>query len=228
MQQLARKRLFVLHCLPTVVARLTSVLLLCRFFHFEHCPVSAASDLAVMEWGSPGKLRLEALQGHHILRAPRALGDRLMSASTLIQHIGKLLRDSGVPCDLTTREGGKNTVTHHCKQYSLNLAALTGTDYANIQWIASHDRDVTRSHYLALCTDAIHRLAGFGPAWSSAHTLGRAVAVPAEFLEVAVPGLTLFLQHLRAGHPQHPLIATVEALDWLRSVWVQVSLCFLS
>ncbi|KAK9805632.1 hypothetical protein WJX72_009124 [[Myrmecia] bisecta] len=68
-----------------------------RALHWEHCPVSAAADLVVLELHPPGKLR----------------------------------------------------------------------------WIASHERDVTRMHYLSLATDAVHRMGGFGPEWSSAHLLGR-------------------------------------------------------
>lgn len=49
-----------------------------------------------------------------------------------------------MPCNLTVKAGGKHTVTHHCKQYALALAGLVGVDYANMQWIASHERDVTR------------------------------------------------------------------------------------
>ncbi|KAK9803035.1 hypothetical protein WJX72_010934 [[Myrmecia] bisecta] len=63
--------------------------------------------------------------------------------------MGTLLREAGVPCDLTVKAGGKHT------------------------WIASHERDVTRMHYLTLATDAVHRMGGFGPEWSSAHLLGR-------------------------------------------------------
>ncbi|KAK9809225.1 hypothetical protein WJX72_011622 [[Myrmecia] bisecta] len=38
--------------------------------------------------------------------------------------MGQLLRAAGVPCDMTLSEGGRNTVTHNCKQYALNLAAM--------------------------------------------------------------------------------------------------------
>ena len=66
-----------------------------RYFGFELCPVSAASDLAVMEFGSPGRLRLDAVQTQHVLRAPRSPGNKPMAASTLIQQVGKLLRQAG-------------------------------------------------------------------------------------------------------------------------------------
>ncbi|KAK9830525.1 hypothetical protein WJX72_012253 [[Myrmecia] bisecta] len=74
--------------------------------------------------------------------------------------MGQLLRAAGVPCDMTLSEGGRNTVTHNCKQYALNLAAMVGVDYASIQFVASHERDITRMHYLTLATDALHKMAG--------------------------------------------------------------------
>ncbi|KAK9814157.1 hypothetical protein WJX72_001333 [[Myrmecia] bisecta] len=112
-----------------------------RALHWEHCPVSAAADLVVLELHPPGKLRADSLATHHILRAPKS---------------------PGVPCNLTVKAGGKHTVTHHCKQYALALAGLVGVDYANMQWIASHERDVTRMHYLTLATDAMHRMGHVG------------------------------------------------------------------
>ncbi|KAK9830226.1 hypothetical protein WJX72_010442 [[Myrmecia] bisecta] len=145
-----------------------------RALHWEHCPVSAAADLVVLELHLPGKLRADSLATHHILRAPKSPGTGPMAASTLIGNMGTLLREAGVPCNLTVKAGGKHTVTHHCKQYALALAGLVGVDYANMQWIASHERDVTRMHYLTLATDAMHRMGGFGPQWASAHLLGRA------------------------------------------------------
>ena len=48
-----------------------------------------------MEFGSPGRLRFDAVQAHHVLRAPRSPGNKPMAAATLIQQIGKLLRQAG-------------------------------------------------------------------------------------------------------------------------------------
>ena len=61
---------------------------------------------------------------------------------------------------------------------------------------------------------------GFGPEWSTAHLLGRAVDCQA-LKELLLPSLTGLIANLRASHAQHPLLPTVEALDWLREVWLQ-------
>ena len=66
------------------------------------------------------------------------------------------------------------------------------------------------------------RLAGSGLNWGAQHLLGRAISVPAEFLEVAIPGLTALIQQVRTAHSQHPILASLEALDWMRHVWLQV------
>lgn len=39
--------------------------------------------------------------------------------------------------------------------------------------------------------------------------------------EVLLPPLTGLIASLREGHEQHPLLPTLEALDWLREVWLQ-------
>ena len=66
----------------------------------------------------------------------------------------------GVRCNLTEKGvSGKPTVTHNLKKYALNLAGLVGVDYAKISHLGSHDRDVTRNHYLTVCLDAMHRSA---------------------------------------------------------------------
>lgn len=58
---------------------------------------------------------------------------------------------------------------------------------------------------------------GFGPEWSTAHLLGCAVDCQA-LKELLLPSLTGLIANLRASHAQHPLLPTVEALDWLRGV----------
>ncbi|KAK9805625.1 hypothetical protein WJX72_008692 [[Myrmecia] bisecta] len=103
-----------------------------------------------------------------------------------------LLREAGVPCDMTVSEGGRHTVTHNCKQYALNLAAMVGVDYASIQFVASHERDVTRMHYLTLAMDALHKKAGFGPDWSFAHDLGRAE-------DLAAAAIGIIAEHSHRG-----------------------------
>ena len=68
----------------------------------------------------------------------------------------------GVRCDLTEKgSSGKPTVTHQCKKYALNHAALVGVDYDKITHLASHEKNVTKLHYLTLCTDAMHRCGRF-------------------------------------------------------------------
>ncbi len=39
--------------------------------------------------------------------------------------------------------------------------------------------------------------------------------------EVLLPPLTGLIANLREAHEQHPLLPTLEALDWLREVWLQ-------
>ncbi len=68
---------------------------LCRALHWEHCPVSAAADLVVLELHPPGKLRADSLATHHVLRAPKSPGTGPMAASTLINHMGMLLQEAG-------------------------------------------------------------------------------------------------------------------------------------
>ncbi|KAK9829852.1 hypothetical protein WJX72_008258 [[Myrmecia] bisecta] len=137
--------------------------------------------------------------------------------------MGTLLREAGVPCDLTLTEGGKHTVTHHCKQYALNLAALCGVDYASIQWIASHERDVTRMHYLTLANDAIHKMGGFGPNWATQHTLGRAADCSA-LKQLLLPRLTAMIAAVQEDHQTpHGAVLTSRWLPLTWGAWLQWS-----
>ena len=224
---------------------------------------------------TPSRLRLEHLNKGYLLRAPSALGQSPLSSSAFISQMGQVLRaagragccsgtqsvvgvcrlgssmvlaGAGVRCDLTEKGvSGKPTVTHNLKKYALNLAGLVGVDYAKISHLGSHDRDVTRNHYLTVCLDAMHRqgpraprycksllgkvartdggnagrMAGYGPNWQQAHILGRQVALPSGMRELIAPGLHPLLASLRATHPDHPLLPALEAAEWLTEVFVQ-------
>ncbi|KAK9817945.1 hypothetical protein WJX72_004647 [[Myrmecia] bisecta] len=93
-------------------------------------------------------------------------------------------------------------------------------DYASIQWIASHERDVTRMHYLTLANDAIHKVGGFGPDWATQHTLGRAADCSA-LKQLLLPRLTAMNAAVQEDHRLHPMLPTLLALDWLLEVWLQ-------
>ena len=65
-------------------------------------------------------------------------------------------------------------------------------------------------------------MAGFGPCWQQAHTLGRQqVAVPEGMREHVIPGIKPLLASVRTTHPDHPLLPTLEAVDWLADVFVE-------
>lgn len=123
-------------------------MLSCRYFHWELCPVSAAADLIVCEFGGP-RLRLATIDKGYVLRAPGSLGDKPLTASYFTQQMGEVLRKAGavrtgspqflflargaelrvpgVPCDESPKgAAGKPTVCHNCKQYAINHAALVG------------------------------------------------------------------------------------------------------
>lgn len=70
---------------------------LCRSFDVFECPISALSDWAALEWSDPSKLRLHALETHHVLRAPHSSGVSKMSPGSLISEMGHLLRAAGTP-----------------------------------------------------------------------------------------------------------------------------------
>ena len=63
------------------------------------------------------------------------------------------------------------------------------------------------------------RLAGWGPDWAQGFDLGRAADVPAGMPALVVPGLIDFAQALKATHPDHPILHTLEALIWMVEVW---------
>ena len=124
-------------------------MLSCRYFHWELCPVSAAADLIVCEFGGP-RLRLATIDKGYVLRAPGSLGDKPLTASYFTQQMGEVLRKAGtvwpdgssyfcngrvelsclppgVSCDESPKgAAGKPTVCHNCKQYAINHAALVG------------------------------------------------------------------------------------------------------
>lgn len=109
-----------------------------------------------------------------------------MIVSTLMACHGCRAGQAGVKCDLSEKPGasGKPTVTHQLKKYAVALAALVGyalhlcllccfrqpvcalmaillvarrVDYDKIAHLASHERNVTRNHYMTTCADAMHR-----------------------------------------------------------------------
>ena len=113
-----------------------------------------------------------------------------------------------------------------------------------ITHVASHERNVTKLHYMTLCHDAMHRqvqawsgpwscgclagtltggrccsLAGFGADWAHAQNLERAADVIAGMRGLIVPGLEPLVQALKAVHPDHPILHTLEALSWMVEVW---------
>ena len=124
---------------------------------------------------------------------------------------------------------------------------LYRVDYEKIQHLASHERNVTKNHYLTICLDAMHRWAslcllekvaagtslftdlflwqrigGFGPNWCQAQVAGRQqVPVPPDMRDQVMPGIRPLLASLRVSHPDHPMLLTLEALDWLVDVWCQ-------
>ena len=72
------------------------------------------------------------------------------------------------------------------------------------------------------CACIATRVAGFGPDWQQAHVLGREqVAVPPEMRALVMPGITSWLASLRVSHPDHAMLPTLEALDWLVEIWCQ-------
>ena len=118
---------------------------------------------------------------------------------------------------------GKNTVFHHCKQYSLNYASLVGADYDDITHLASHERDVTKTSYLTLATAALHRMGGFGAEFHQNHVLGRGqVEVPQGLRKFVLPGLMDMLVELLASPANAQLLPVLQALYWLVEVWLQV------
>jgi hypothetical protein len=59
--------------------------------------------------------------------------------------------------------------------------------------------------------EAVSIMAGFGKQFTSQHYLGReAVDVPAEFVEVLLPGAAALLQRLRSGNQQAQLRSEVD------------------
>lgn len=78
------------------------------------------------------------------------------------------------------------------------------------------------SHYLTLPHDAVHRIAGWGPNWSSSHSLGRNVKIPEGALELVLPSLNQLVQQLQISHKDHPLLPALLTSQWLVEVWLQV------
>ena len=102
------------------------------------------------------------------------------------------------------------------------LSVFGSVDYDKLNHLASHEKDVKKLHYLTLCADAMHRVAGYGPNWQQAHVLGRQqVAIPEGMRDGVMAGIKPLLSSLKTTHPYHPLLPTVEALDWLADCFVQ-------
>ena len=140
---------------------------------------------------------------------------------------------AGVAVELSEKgSAGKNTVFHHCKQYSLNYASLVGADYEDITHLASHERDVTKTSYLTLATAALHRMGGFGADFHQNHVLGRGqVAVPPSLRNPVLPGLmdlTVEYVELLASPAHAQLLPVLQALYWLVEVWLQVRWVYLT
>ncbi|KAK9816893.1 hypothetical protein WJX72_006860 [[Myrmecia] bisecta] len=132
-----------------------------RYLDVTLCPVSSFADLCVAEFSNAARLRVEHLEKAFVLRAPSGLGHSVLSATTSTKRIGACLRAAGVQCDLSEKgASGKATVTHQCKKFAVAQAALVNVDYDKITHIASHERNVTKQHYMTICHDALHRIAG--------------------------------------------------------------------
>ncbi|KAK9811715.1 hypothetical protein WJX72_008890 [[Myrmecia] bisecta] len=132
-----------------------------RYLDVTLCPVSSFADLCVAEFSNAARLRVEHLEKAFVLRAPSGLGHSVLSATTFTKQIGACLRAAGVQCDLSEKgASGKATVTHQCKKFAVAQAALVNVDYNKITHIASHEQNVTKQHYMTICHDALHRMAG--------------------------------------------------------------------
>ena len=65
-------------------------------------------------------------------------------------------------------------------------------------------------------------MAGFGPNWQQSHILGRQqVQIPDGMRDSIMPGLKSLLATVSLSHPDHPLLPTLEAIDWLADVFLQ-------
>ena len=66
------------------------------------------------------------------------------------------------------------------------------------------------------------RMAGFGADFQTSHTVGRQqAAIPQSMRDFVLPGVKSLTASLRASHPDHPLLSTLQAVDWLADVFVQ-------
>ncbi len=65
------------------------------------------------------------------------------------------------------------------------------------------------------------RVAGYGPHWQQAHTLGRDAPVPEGMSGYVIAGLSHLARGLRATHPDHPMLALLDTLEWLVTVFIQ-------
>lgn len=86
----------------------------------------------------------------------------LPNSSFILMILRALVPLTGVPCSLNVKEGAKNTVTHHCKMYALNHAALCGVSYDETKYLGSHEVDVTRCADLRFVVNSISWLVDSG------------------------------------------------------------------
>lgn len=61
--------------------------------------VAAIEDSVVMQFSTPGRLRIESISNQFVLRCPKSSGLAPMSSSSLCQKLGQVLREAG---DYTT------------------------------------------------------------------------------------------------------------------------------
>ena len=109
-----------------VILVLCAIAILTRYLDVTLCPVSACADYCIEEF-SAARLRLEHISKAYVLRAVGALGHSPVAATSFTIQIGRVLRASGVRCDLNEKGiSGKPTVTYHLKKYAVNNAALVG------------------------------------------------------------------------------------------------------
>lgn len=80
-----------------------------RYFSIDFDPVACLSDLAVVQWGQAGRLRIDTFNDLHVLRAQQSDGVNPISTTALTGQMGKVLRASGVQCDLSVSPNGKHT-----------------------------------------------------------------------------------------------------------------------
>ena len=192
-----------------------------RYLHLDICPMSALGDLLVSMLSQPGKLCAEFLRTRHILIAHNSSGEKPLAYNTIRTHYKEVLLSVGVDLEAVVMEGDKHEVTHLLKKLSVALLKMQpGLPFSDITRAAGHSHNVTDDSY-SFTTDAevMHRMANFGPRWTTEHFLGRGTIQPPASLEtLALEGFDQLAGELAGDAHLH---SALKVLSYLRTAWLQ-------